>query len=55
MGLIDTIRGWFRAKPVTEADLEREDYEGRKEDAFVSQSYAGSQAERVAEDEFKDT
>jgi hypothetical protein len=52
MGLIDTIKRWFRPAPVTEADLEREDYEGRKEDAFLSQSYAGSQAERVAEDEF---
>ncbi|HZQ82322.1 MAG TPA: hypothetical protein VFB25_10160 [Gaiellaceae bacterium] len=54
MGLMDTIRSWFRTKPATEGDLEREDYEGVKEDAFVSQSYAGSQAERIVEDEFKD-
>jgi hypothetical protein len=54
MGLIDTIRGWFRPAPVTEADLRREDYEGRKEDAFVKQDYAASQAERVAEDELDD-
>jgi hypothetical protein len=51
MGLIDTIRGWFRPAPVTEADLEREDYEGLKEDAFVSQSYAGAEAQEAARDD----
>ena len=54
MGILDTIRSWFRPAPVTEADLERESYEDRKEDAVVSQSYAGSQAERVAEDEINE-
>jgi hypothetical protein len=54
MGLIDTIKGWFRTAPVTEADLEREDYEGRKEDAFVSQSYAGAEAQSAVEAEFDD-
>jgi hypothetical protein len=54
MGLIDTIRGWFRPAPVTEADLEREDYEGIKEDAIVSQSYAGAEAQAAAEAELDD-
>jgi len=54
MGLIDTIRGWFRPAPASETDRDRVDYEGVKEDAFVSQSYAGAEAQQAADAELDD-
>lgn len=37
-----------------ERELDGEDYEAHKDDVLLGQSYAGSAAEQVVEDEFKE-